>query len=150
MSKNIISFSIKCTIFLSSSSTSNRQDAFSYFQVIHKRSYFHWSNIQTLHNAPDMIDMLLLLLPLTSSLGRNVGSSTTSSPESDSKLHVSASTWLKSMLSASESLLSLFAFLAKLWWLFIKGGGNGGGKGGASIDEEIFLLTLTIVLFFRS
>jgi hypothetical protein len=56
--------------------------------------------------APDMIDMLRLLFPLTSSLGRKVGSSTTSSPESEYSKLVSGS-----ILSAKESVLSLFGFL---------------------------------------
>lgn len=52
-----------------------------------------------------MIDMLRLLFPLTSSLGRRVGSSTTSRPESEHSRLVSGS-----MLSARESELSLFGF----------------------------------------
>lgn len=82
-----------------------------------------------------MIDMLSVFFDRTS-LGRIVGSSTTSSPESDSVLFPS----IRSMLSVNESLLFLFELLVELLIKFVKAVvvvfdefqfGSGGGIGGA-------------------
>lgn len=80
-----------------------------------------------------MIDMLSVFFDRTS-LGRIVGSSTTSSPESDSVLFPS----IRSMLSVSESLLFLFELLVEFLIKFVDAVvldefqfGSGGGIGGA-------------------
>lgn len=93
-------------------------------------------------NLPEIVDIVRLWLPRTSSDGRNVGSSTTSSPESESKWSELSFRWWKWFWTPFIKLACKFALLLILLFIVLllllldafNGGGNGGG-GGPENDE---------------